>query len=247
MEKCTIFFDFQAQGIRTTVTTARLSLHITEHRFFLLFVFLLADLAFYPFVSDSLGARYYVLRGLGIAVTLITVYAVSFRKGLIFVALALGIPAMMERRVFFHTGIGALSALNVFVGFAFDVFVIVVMFRRIFAPDKPSAETLFGALCIYLLIGFAFARLYALIAALSPHAFYLDPATNQHTLPVGFDFIFFSFGSMTTAGASSIVAVSPQVRSLSVIESILGVLYLAVMISRLVGAYRRTYPDSKES
>ncbi|MBV8436686.1 MAG: two pore domain potassium channel family protein [Silvibacterium sp.] len=222
------------------------SLPVTGHRFFLLFLFLLADLAFYPFVSDTLGARYHIFRALGVAITLVAVYAVSFRKGLIFIALVLAVPAMMERSMFFRTGIGALSMTSVFVGFVFDVFVMVVLFHRIFARDKPTAETLFGALCIYLLIGFAFARLYALIAAARPHVFYLDPTTNQHPVPLGFDFIFFSFGSMTTAGASGIVAVSPQVRALSVIESILGVLYLAVMISRLVDAYRPDDAGSKE-
>jgi hypothetical protein len=44
---------------------------------------------------------------------------------------------------------------------------------------------------------------------------------------------------MTSLGASGIVAVSDQARSLTAVESVLGVLYLAVMISRLVGAYRR--------
>ena len=43
---------------------------------------------------------------------------------------------------------------------------------------------------------------------------------------------------MTTAGAVGIEAASPRIRSLSMLESILAVLYLAVMISRLVGAYR---------
>ena len=219
------------------------------HRFFLLFLFLLADLAFHPFVNDTLGARYYAFRALGIAVTLVSIYAVSFRRGLIFVALLLGVPAMLQRTMFFRAGIGALSTFSLvaaFLGFAFDLFVIVLMFRRIFAPGKTTAETLFGALCVYLMIGFAFARLYALVAVFSSNAFYLDPVTNQHTRPIGFDFLFFSFGSMTTAGSSGIVAVSPQVRALSAIESILGVLYLAVMISRLVGAYRPDDHASKE-
>ena len=64
---------------------------------------------------------------------------------------------------------------------------------------------------------------------------------------MGFDFIFFSFGSMTTAGAAGIAAASPQVGSLSTIESILAVLYLAVMISRLMGAYRPNQSGSVES
>jgi hypothetical protein len=52
---------------------------------------------------------------------------------------------------------------------------------------------------------------------------------------------------MTTAGSAGIAAVSPQVRSLSMIESILAVLYLAVMISRLMGTYRTNQSGSVES
>jgi hypothetical protein len=46
---------------------------------------------------------------------------------------------------------------------------------------------------------------------------------------------------MTQLGAAGITAVSD--RSLSVIEAILGQLYLAVLISRLVGAYRTQAPS----
>ena len=45
--------------------------------------------------------------------------------------------------------------------------------------------------------------------------------------------IYYSFGTMTCLGATGIAAVSNQARSLSLIEAILGVLYLAVLISRL--------------
>jgi hypothetical protein len=47
---------------------------------------------------------------------------------------------------------------------------------------------------------------------------------------------------MTTAGAIGIAAASSQVRSLSMIESILAVLYLAVMISRLMAPTGQTNP-----
>ena len=171
-----------------------------------------------------------------------TVYAVSFRRGLIFVALILAVPAIAEHAVVFRPRMVPASAFTVVFSFAFDVFIIVVIFRRVFAREEPTTETIFGAVCIYLLIGFSFARLYAIMAIIQPHAFYLDPVINPHAVPVGFDFIYFSFGSMTTAGAAGIVAASPQVRSLSAIESILAVLYLAVMIARLMGAYRPKQP-----
>ena len=216
---------------------ARRMLPVTGHKFFLLFLFLLADLALYPYMGES-GARYQMFRMFGVAVTLMSVYAVSFRRGLIFVALVLAGPALVEHAIVFRPRIVPASVFTIVFSFAFDVFIIVVIFRRVFAREEPTAETLFGAVCIYLLIGFSFARLYAIIAIIQPHAFYLDPAIYPHGVPEIFDFIYYSFGSMTTAGAAGIAATSPQVRSVSMIESILGVLYLAVMISRLVGAYR---------
>jgi hypothetical protein len=217
--------------------TARRILPVTGRKFFLLFLFLLADLALYPYMGDT-GARYQVFRVLGAAVTLMSVYAVSFRRGLIFVALILAGPALVEHAIVYRPRMIPASVFTIVFSFAFDVFIIVVIFRRVFAREDPTAETLFGAVCIYLIIGFSFARLYAIIAIMQPHAFYLDPAMYPQGVPEAFDFIFYSFGSMTTAGAAGIAAASPQVRSLSMIESILAVLYLAVMISRLMGAYR---------
>jgi hypothetical protein len=230
----------------TTENPARRILAVTRHKFFLLFLFLLSDLALYPYMGDT-GTRYQVFRMFGVAVTLMSVYAVSFRRGLIFVALILAGPAIVEHAIVFRSTMVPASLFTVVLSFAFDVFIIVVIFRRVFAREEPTAETIFGAVCIYLLIGFSFARLYAVIAIMQPHAFYLDPAINPHAVPVGFDFIFVSFGSMTTAGATGIAAASPQARSLSMIESILAVLYLAVMISRLMGAYRPNQPGSVAS
>jgi hypothetical protein len=222
-------------------------LPVTGHKFLLLFLFLLAELVLYPYVGETVGPRYYLFRALSVTVTLVAVYAVSFRRGLIFVALVLAIPAMVQHTVFLRAESGTISILSAILSFAFDVFVIVVIFRRVYTRENPTAETLFGAVCIYLLIGFTFARLYAIVVAFLPHVFYLDPVINSHSVAAGFDFIFFSFGAMTTLGSAGLVAVSPQVRSLSIIESILGVLYLAVMISRLMGTYRPNYSIRRDA
>jgi hypothetical protein len=223
----------------------RVLLPVTGRKFFLLFLFLLAYLALYPYMGDT-GVRYYVFRMVSAAATLMCVYAVSFRRGLIFVALVLAIPSIVAHTIVFRPRMVPASVINVILSFAFDVFTIGVIFRRVFVREKPEAETIFGAVCIYLLIGFSFARVYAILAIIQPHAFYLDPASNLHPVPVGFDFIYFSFGSMTTAGAAGIVAASAQVRSVSMIESVLAVLYIAVMIARLMGAYRPNQNGSAE-
>ena len=210
-------------------------------KFFLLFLFLLSLLILYP-TAQIHPAFYLMFRTLGAGVTLVSVYALSLRRSLLGFVLLLSIPAITERILVPRVTDGFLSVLNVTLSFVFDVFVIVVIFRRVFSNVRPNSETIFGALCIYLLVGFSFASLFAMIATITPQAFYLDPQLNPHTVADRFDFIYYSFGTLTSLGAPGITAVSAHARSLTAIESILGILYLAVSISRLVGAYRIAPP-----
>src|ERR1700679_1339235 len=88
----------------TAENPVRRILPVTGHKFFLLFLFLLLDLALYPYVGSS-GVGYLVFRIVGAAVTLMSVYAVSFRRGLIFIALILAGPAFVEHGIVVHTTI----------------------------------------------------------------------------------------------------------------------------------------------
>lgn len=220
--------------------TAALSRHaptVTAHKFFLLFLFLLGTLILFPYAENT-SFGYYAFRFLGSAVILLSVYAVSFRRSLVIFAAVLAVPALVQHIVRLRADAGFLPVLNIVLSFAFDVFIAVVIFRRVFTKSQPDSETIFGALCIYLLVGFSFASIYEMTSTIQQSAFYLDPQTNLHSVPDRFDFIYYSFGTMTALGASGITPVSGQARSLSVIEAVLGVLYLAVLIARLMGAYR---------
>jgi hypothetical protein len=210
---------------------------IEGHRFFVLFVFLLASLVLYPYAEES-QFSYYALRLLGSAVILLSVYAAGFRRSLLILALALAIPAMLQRAMIPSADRSALAVASILLSFVFDIFIIVVLFRHVFSNSEPNSETVFGALCIYMLIGFSFASVYNLLTMLHPNAFYLDPLINPHTFPNRFDFVYFSFGTITSLGATGVVAVLPQARSFAILEAILGILYLAVLIARLMVAYR---------
>jgi Ion channel len=209
----------------------------TQHRFLMLFLFLLATLIAYPY-TESRSSGYYPFRVLSGLIVAFSVYVVSFRRGLAIGAILLAIPAMVQRVLNPSVTAGFLPIGNMVLSFAFDVWIVVSIFRRVFSNVRITSETIFGALCIYLLNGMSFASIYGLVSDLQPYAFRLDPALNRHTIPDRFDFIYYSFGMMTQLGAAGITAVTDQARSISVIEAILGQLYLAVLISRLVGAYR---------
>jgi hypothetical protein len=209
----------------------------TGRRYMLLFIFLIATLILYPFADNS-DFGYYMLRVMGSGVILFSVYAVGYRRSLLVFAVLLGVPAMAQHIWILKANPGVLPITNIALSFCFDVFVVCVVLRRIFSRDHSNSETIFGALCIYLLVGFSFASLFHLVAVVRPAAFYFDPHANFHSVPDRLDFIYYSFGTLTSLGAPGITPVSAHARSLTIVEAILGVLFLAVLVSRLMDAYR---------
>lgn len=212
---------------------------VTEHKFFLLFVYLIAVLLYYPYVKED-SFSYTVFRIVGSAGIFLAVYAVKVRRTLLICAVLLAIPAGLQRLLLFRADAGLFSLLGILFSFAFDVFIVVLVFRRVFAEQQVRSETVFGAICIYLMIGYSFASIYAMIATLQPRAFYIDPILNLHSVPDRFDFIYYSFATMTSMGAAGISPVTGQARSFTVIETTFGVLYLAVLIARLMAGYRHS-------
>ncbi len=210
----------------------------TDHRFLILFIFLLATLLLYPYAEAS-RFGYSAFRVFASAAILLSIYAANLHRRLLFFAFALAIPALLHRIFIPVTNPSLLSISNMVLSFAFDIFVVVVIFRHVFSKDEANSEAVFAALCIYLLVGFSFASVYGMVATLQPNAFYLDPRTNSHIIPDRFDLIYYSFGTMTSLGATGIAPVSAEARAVTILEAILGVLYLAVLIARLMVGYAR--------
>jgi hypothetical protein len=215
-------------------------------RFALLFFFLLGSIVFYPYAESS-GLGYYAFRIIGAVIVLLTVWAVTFDRHLLVLVVVLAIPSILQH-LLHEQGRGNLLFINRLLSIGFDLLIITIIARHIFKTNEPNAETIFGALSIYLLLGFAFASIYSALAARVQGAFYLTPALNLHSTMDRFDFIYFSFGTLTALGTPGIAAVAPAARSTSLLETILGVLYMAVLISRLINAYRsrKTTADDEQ-
>jgi hypothetical protein len=214
----------------------------TGHRFLLLFVFLLATLILFPY-AEAKHVGGYAFRVIGSIAIIVSVYAAKIHRSMLIFAIVLAIPALLERILLPDINGTSFFLLNILLALVFDVLIVVLIFRHVFAAERPTSETIFGALCVYLLIGFSFASVYSLVAALQPNAFYLDPSTNLHSVPNRFDFIYYSFGVVTSLGAAGITPVSPEARSFSILEAIVGILYLAVLIAGLIAAYRPRLAD----
>jgi voltage-gated potassium channel len=99
-----------------------------------------------------------------------------------------------------------------------------------------SAETLWAAINVYVLMGVLFAFLYTFVAMVEPAAFTGDALLGDGRLS-GQTFIYFSFVTMTTLGFGDITPNMQLSATLVYVQALIGQLYVAIMIARLVALY----------
>lgn len=108
-----------------------------------------------------------------------------------------------------------------------------VIARAVFAPGRVTFHRIIGAVLLYLVIGFTFVAMYCFVALIVPDAFAgMKPLVDN--LAVASNFGYFSFVTLTSVGYGDIVPVHPFARGLANIEAIIGQLYPATLLARLV-------------
>lgn len=119
----------------------------------------------------------------------------------------------------------------------------------ILSTSKVTVDTIAGAICVYMLIGFVFAVMYSLCATVIPDAFvrvgFDAVAMEFHGSGFG-NTIYFSFVTLTTVGYGDITPRAEVVRSLAIVEAMVGQVYLTVLVARLVGMHLSIAGDRRE-
>jgi Ion channel len=108
----------------------------------------------------------------------------------------------------------------------------VTVARAVFARGKVTYHRVVGGVLLFLTIGVTFVALYGLLVLLVP-----NPFINLRNLPGHLhsgSLIYFSFVTLTTTGYGDIVPLHPYVRGLANVEAIIGQLYPATLLARLV-------------
>ena len=125
---------------------------------------------------------------------------------------------------------------------AFCLYTALVILRHVLAFGPVHAETVHAALSVYILLALFWAGAYVLVAINSPDAFSLGAASNGVPADLAGAYLFadmlhLSIATLTSTGYGDIVPVAPFARSLSQLEQLVGVFFIAVLISRLIGLY----------
>ena len=208
------------------------------NRFVFLLVALVLLLVGYPyFPYNQFGA---FLGGLvSLALLISGTYAMRAQKWAVIVASGLAFLTASASLMAFIKGVRGHPLVEGSF-FLFYVFSTIVIFLEVIKSTRITTETIYGVVCVYLLIGVTFGTLYDFIETVEPESFRINiPAEGDSK--IGWrQLIFFSFMTLTSIGYGDITPVTFQSQSLASIEGVIGVMYVAVLIARMVGIHSQT-------
>jgi len=111
---------------------------------------------------------------------------------------------------------------------------IVELFREIFKTKIIDSHIISSAISIYVLVGIFWYLLFMFLLMIDPDSFDIR---NFNPEMVSIDMIYFSFTTLTTLGYGDITPLSYTAKMWSITEAMMGVMFLAVMISRVVSLF----------
>jgi hypothetical protein len=109
----------------------------------------------------------------------------------------------------------------------------VVIAKAVFGPGRVTMHRVQGAIVLYFNFALFFFTLYQLVNVLVADAFSGLPATGAE-YGSGAALLYFSFGTLSTAGFGDIKPIYPIARNLANLEAIIGQLFPATLLARLV-------------
>src|ERR1039457_5826161 len=170
-----------------------------------------------------------------LAVVLIALRGGRFRRKtgqLIAVGLLLGSVAAAILQLVDHAGDGAaLASLWTALILLLAVFFIV---RQGLAQHEITEQSIYGALSAYMMIGLLFSAVYIAMWKFSPHPPFFPHGETEDTKT----FQYFSFTTLTTLGYGDFTAAGDGGRAFAVLEAMIGQMFLATLVARLVAGFR---------
>ncbi|HEX3562415.1 MAG TPA: potassium channel family protein [Solirubrobacterales bacterium] len=113
---------------------------------------------------------------------------------------------------------------------------LIKLFRE---EGSVTIETMFGGLCLYLIVGLFFGSAFAAIEEIGGHAFFHQLTAAQSETN---DFLYFSFTTLTTVGYGDLTAASNFGRSLAITEALIGQIYLVTVVAVIISNMRPARP-----
>lgn len=218
---------------------------VFQHPSALLLAIQLLGVLLYPLMEDTPGGQA-AFGAFGIIVLGLALRVIRRSPWLswIGVLLALPIVALLVLKVVAPQP--ALTPLTAALEAAFYFYATGSLISYMLQDDVASTDELFAVAATFTLLAWGFAYLYTVCQSLIPGSFVgaVDPASDRSWM----EMLFLSFTTLSGVGLGDILPVKPMARALVMLEELAGVMYIALVVSRLIGMTfgarrRKEHPD----
>jgi hypothetical protein len=208
-----------------------------EHRYGLVLLLILCSLVFQLGAPDDDWARLVTITIQG-GTLVLALYASEARPAIVRLATAVAALAVLASAAAL-IGFGELGTtpgriVAVLLIALAPLAIVRGVIRGVRTEGAVTLHTMFGVLCIYLLLGMLFATAYALVGDAQADPFFasgIDPDLS--------DYLYFSFATLTTVGYGDLSAATHLGRSVAITEALIGQIYLVTVVALIVGGLSR--------
>lgn len=203
-----------------------------RHPSAVLLVVQLVGLLLYPLL-DGTQAGLLALSGFGIAVLVVTTRMVRHTPGLTWLSACLALPSIVMLVLQAVWDMHWLLPWSAALEALFYFYAAGSLVAYMMSDMRATTDELFAAGATFTLLAWAFTYCFVVLQALQPGSF--SAAVNPEQPRSWTELMFLSFALLSSTGIGDVIPVRPLARGLASLEMFVGVMYLAAVVSRLIG------------
>lgn len=203
-----------------------------RHPSALLLLVQLLGLLLYPLLDGTQTGRL-TLSAFGVAVLVFTTRMVRRTPGLTWVSMGLALPAVVLLVLQIVFDLDALLPWAAALESLFYFYAAGSLVAYMMEDTRATTDELFAAGATFTLLAWAFAYAFVVVQALEPGSFLA--AVNPEQPRSWTELVFLSFALLSSTGIGDVIPVRPLARGLASLEMFVGMMYIALVVSRLIG------------
>jgi hypothetical protein len=205
----------------------------SKKRFLVLLCLILGLMVIVPILQRFIAIRIFIDIFLT-AIFISMVYTFSYNKVHVIAGVFLAIVMLASLWLQYLDPNQWILPVGMLAGVIFVLMVIASIINLILQSEEVCREVIYAAILLYLLAALLWAFIYTFLELVDPASFNIELSRSDGYLTV---FQYYSFVTITTLGYGDITPATEVAKAFSVLEAVIGQLYLVVAVAWLVGMH----------
>ncbi len=210
----------------------RWQVRIVRHPSAVLLLVQLAGLLLYPFIENTRTGPS-LFGAFGVLVLGLTITMVHRAAGRAWISACIAVPAVALNVLATTFGHPSLLPWSAALEALFYFYAAGCLIAYMLADRRATTDELFAAGATFTLLAWAFTYVFILCQALQPGCF--AAAVNADAPRSWTELLFLSFALLSSTGIGDVIPITVHARSLASLEMFVGVMYITLVVSRLIG------------